>query len=129
MDCEDGFAGNCRFAYFASSAKTLAYSPMKSIATSTASAADGVVAGCMTTQGLWFLRAVTDFHVLLTSAVTREKLFLASARPMVGAGMVSPVFRLLRLLSIWAKLGLYNRLLSNSWRQVRMANPCGEIKR
>ena len=83
----------------------------------------------MTTQGLLFLRTVMGLPVLLTSAVTREKLFLASARSMVGAGMVSPVFRLLRLLLIWAKLGLYNRPLSNSWRQVRMANPCGKIKR
>ena len=83
----------------------------------------------MTTQGLLFLRTVTGLPVLLTSAVTREKLFLASARAMVSAGMVSPVFWLLRLLSIWTRLGLYNRPLSNSWRQVRMANPCGKIKR
>ena len=102
---------------------------MKSIATSTASAADGVVTGCMTTQGLLFLRTVMGLPVLLTSAVTREKLFLASARAMVSAGVVSPVFWLLRLLLIWAKLGLYNRPLQNSWRQVRVANSCGKNKR
>lgn len=125
MDCEDGFAGNRRFAHLANSAKTPAYSSMKSIATSTASAADGVVTGCMTTQGLLFL----SLPVLLILAVTHEKLFLVSARAMVSAGVVSPVFWLLRLLSIWTRLGLYNRLLSNSWRQVRMANSCGKNKR
>ena len=38
----------------------------------------------MTTHGLLFLRIVTGFPILFTSAVTREKLFFASARPIVS---------------------------------------------
>ena len=41
----------------------------------------------MTTHGLLFLRIVTGFPVLFTSAVTREKLFFASASPIVSVDM------------------------------------------
>ena len=41
----------------------------------------------MTTHGLLFLRIVTGFPVLFTSAVTREKLFYASASPIVSVDM------------------------------------------
>lgn len=44
----------------------------------------------MMTQGLLFLSTVTGRPVRLTSAVTLEKLFLASARPIVTAGMGVP---------------------------------------
>ena len=42
----------------------------------------------MTTQGLLFLRIVTGFPVLFTSAVTREKLFFASASPIVSVDIL-----------------------------------------
>jgi len=42
----------------------------------------------MTTHGLLFLRIVTGFPVLFTSAVTREKLFFASASPIVSVDML-----------------------------------------
>ena len=42
----------------------------------------------MMTHGLLFLRIVTGFPVLFTSAVTREKLFFASASPIVSVDML-----------------------------------------
>ena len=42
----------------------------------------------MTTHGLLFLRIVTGLPVLFTSAVTREKLFFASARPIVSVDIL-----------------------------------------
>lgn len=42
----------------------------------------------MTTHGLLFLRIVTGFPVLFTSAVTREKLFFASASPIVSVDIL-----------------------------------------
>ena len=44
----------------------------------------------MTTHGLLFLRIVTGFPVLFTSAVTREKLFFASASPIVSVDITAP---------------------------------------
>ena len=42
----------------------------------------------MTTHGLLFLRIVTGLPVLFTSAVTREKLFFASASPIVSVDIL-----------------------------------------
>lgn len=39
------------------------------------------------THGLLFFRIVTGMPVLFTSAVTREKLFLASSRPIVNVAI------------------------------------------
>jgi hypothetical protein len=76
--------------HLASSVKTSAYSSMKSIATSTASSLAAALAGWMTTQGLLFFSTVTGRPVRFTSAVTFEKLFFASARPIVMAAMAAP---------------------------------------
>ena len=42
----------------------------------------------MTTHGLLFLRIVTGFPVLFTYAVSREKLFFASASPIVSVDIL-----------------------------------------
>lgn len=72
-------------AHLESSSKTLAYSSMKSTATATMSGLVIPAAGEIVTHGRLLRSTVTGLPVRLTSAVTREKLFLASARPMVVA--------------------------------------------
>ena len=58
----------------------------------------------MTTHGLLFLRIVTGFPVLFTSAVTREKLFFASASPIVSVDILFLSTLAIILVRIWPQI-------------------------
>ena len=69
----------------------------------------------MTTQGLLFLRIVTGFPVLFTSAVTREKLFFASASPIVSVDMLPLSLLAIIMARIWPQINGSSELSVGEW--------------
>lgn len=95
------FDSKKKTAHLESPSKTSAYSSMKSTATVTMSGLAIPAAGEIVTHGRLLRSTVTGLPVRLISAVMREKLFLASSRPMVVAFMLC---FFLRRLGLWTEL-------------------------